>query len=195
MSIPVVLAAAVLSGGLFLFDHTIVPPANREQDALRNKIKGKPVQTYLRPDRKWIRGAEGRIYYYKLFDEKENAMLGVSVFEIDEKDFYISRTISAEKARWEPSLKQWVFQNGWRRDLKPDGIYMHSAAFDNFSGETRTFSELKEAPEYFLRENKQGKQMNYLELQRYIAELTQSGLIRRNCRCSITKSFRRPFLP
>ena len=193
MAIPVVLMAIVLSGGLFLFDHYIVPPANLEQDGLRNKIKGKPVQTYLRPDRKWVRGGEGRFYFYKLFDEKENAMLGVSVFEIDEKNFYISRHISAEKARWEPSIKQWVFQNGWRRDLKPDKIYIHTAeGFDNFAGETRTFSELKEAPDYFLREVRQGKQMNYQQLARYIAELKQSGFDTTQLQLQYHKKFSTP---
>ena len=192
MAIPVILAAVVLSGGLFAFDHYIVPPANLEQDGLRNRIKGKPVQTYMRADRKWVRGGEGRFYFYKLFDEKENAMLGVSVFEIDESKFYLSRHISAEKARWEPSLKQWVFQNGWRRDLRPDKDYIRTVGFDSFAGETRTFSELKEAPEYFFRELKQGKQMNYLQLQSYIAELTQSGFNTTQLQVQYYKKFSTP---
>jgi LPS export ABC transporter permease LptG len=192
MAIPVWLAAVMLSGALFLFDHTVVPEANRIQDGLRNQIKGKAQQTYLHPERKFVRGADGRIYYYKLFDNQENAMLGVSVFEIDETKFFISRHISAEKARWEPSIKQWVFHNGWRRDLKPDRDFVHETAFDNFTGETRTFNELKEPPDYFLREAKQGKQMNYLELQRYIAELGQSGFDTTQLRVQYHKKFSTP---
>lgn len=192
MSVPVVLAACALSVGLFAFDHRIVPEANRVQDALRNKIKGKPVQTYLRPDRKFVRGAEGRMYYYKLFDEKENAMLGVSVFEIDEKPFHLKRHIAAEKARWEPSIKQWVFQNGWRRDLQHDKDFIHETAFDNFAGETRTFTELAETPDYFLREAKQGKQMNYLELERYIKELGESGFDTTQLQVQYHKKFSTP---
>ena len=192
LALPVVLTASVLSGALFLFDHTVVPEANRVQDALRNQIKGKPVQTYLRPDRKFVRGADGRIYYYKLFDDKENAMLGVSVFEINEKDFYISRHIAAERARWEPAIKQWVFQNGWRCDLKPDKDLIHVTSFDDFRGETRTFNELKEAPDYFLREAKQGKQMNYLELERYIAELRESGFDTTQLQVQYHKKFSTP---
>ena len=192
LAIPVVLAAVVLSVGLFVFDHTVVPPANREQDGLRNRIKGKPVQTYLRPDRKFVRGAEGRIYYYKLFDVKENAMLGVTVFEIDEQKFYVARHIAAEKARWEPSIKQWVFQNGWRRDVQLTKDRIHETAFDNFSGETRTFNELKETPEYFLREDHQAKQMNYLELEHYIAELRQSGFDTTQLQVQYHKKFSTP---
>ena len=40
-----------------------------------------------------------------------------------------------------------------------------------------TAAELTEAPEYFLKEAVQERQMNFLELQRYIADLQQSGLV------------------
>ena len=54
--IPVLLAAAFVAAGLFVFDQFYLPRANKRQDALRNLIKGKPAQTYLLPDRKWIKG-------------------------------------------------------------------------------------------------------------------------------------------
>ena len=56
LSVPVLIAGFFLSGSLFAFDHYLVPDADRRQDALRDEIKGKPPQTYLRPDRKWIYG-------------------------------------------------------------------------------------------------------------------------------------------
>ena len=72
LTAPVLLASAILSAGLFVFDYYYVPPANRRQDALRDKIKGRAIQTYLRPERKWIKGAGSRIYYYKYFDTARN---------------------------------------------------------------------------------------------------------------------------
>ena len=68
LAIPVLAISGVFSAGLFAFDHYYLPDTNRKQDALRNEIKGKPVQTYLHPDRKWIFGRGLRIYYYKYFD-------------------------------------------------------------------------------------------------------------------------------
>ena len=68
LTAPVLLASAILSAGLFVFDYYYVPPANRRQDAPRDKIKGRAIQTYLRPERKWIKWAGSRIYYYKYFD-------------------------------------------------------------------------------------------------------------------------------
>ena len=45
-----------MAGGLFLMDQYYLPYANKQVETLRNQIKGKPPQTYLRPDRKWIFG-------------------------------------------------------------------------------------------------------------------------------------------
>ncbi len=46
---PVMVAAAVLAGGLFFADQFYLPHTNKRQEALHNQIKGKPPQTYLRP--------------------------------------------------------------------------------------------------------------------------------------------------
>ncbi len=139
------------------------------------RSKGKPVQTYLRPDRKWIRGQGSgfRIYYYKYFDASasENVMGGVQVYELDPETFRMKRHIYAERARWEPSLKAWIFQNGWARDFLGDT----KDVFKDFSGSTATFPELDEPPSYFLKEVKQDKQMNFHQLASYISELQQSG--------------------
>jgi LPS export ABC transporter permease LptG len=171
LAAPIVMVSILFSGGLFAFDHLYVPKANRIQDAIRNEIKGRAVQTFLRPDQKWINGMDGRIYYYRYFDPNQNAMLDVNVYEVDWKTAKLKRHISAEKARWEPSIKRWIFQNGWKRDF--DGS--RETDYDPFSGDTRTFDELVEAPDYFLKEVKQGKQMNAQELEKYIAELRQRG--------------------
>ena len=66
---------------LFAFDDLYLPAANRRQEALRSIIKGKPAQTFLRPDRKWIMAQESRIYYYQYFDG--HTMIGLNVFELD----------------------------------------------------------------------------------------------------------------
>lgn len=167
---PILITSLLLAGSLFAFDHYIVPEANRIQDAIRDEIKGRPTQTYLRPDRKWIFGLDDRILYYKYLDPKQNEMLGVSVFDIDWEKVRLRRQISAEKARWEPVLNTWVFSNGWARDFRGPG-----QRFQDFQGRTATFADLRETPDYFVKEVKQGKQMNFQELDTYIRELQQSG--------------------
>ncbi len=66
--VPVLIASMLVAGVLFLSDQLYLPYTNKRQDALRNRIKGKPAQTYLRPDRKWIFGQHSDIYYYQFFD-------------------------------------------------------------------------------------------------------------------------------
>jgi len=175
LAVPILIAGFFLSGGLFAFDHYWVPEADRRQDALRAEIRGKPPQTYSRPDRKWIYGKHDRVYYYKYFDPAAYVMLDVNVYEIDPVHFRLKRHIWAQRARWEPSLSAWVFQNGWVRDMDPACAACPPKRYDNFPGGTRTFSELEEDPHWFLQEEKQARQMNFEELESYIAQLKQSG--------------------
>jgi len=166
---PVVLLSAGFAVGLFIFDQIYIPHTNRRQETLRNEIKGKPPQTYLQADRKWIFGQSNQIYYYQVFDPDTNRFGGVSVFEFDPATFQLTRRIHADGAHWEPSLKKWVFENGWVRTLSGASIQEYRT-FD-----VSTFKELGEDPSYFKKEVRQSSEMNYEELSNYIRDLRQSG--------------------
>jgi LPS export ABC transporter permease LptG/LPS export ABC transporter permease LptF len=186
LTAPVLLASVFLSAGLFAFDFYVVPQANMRQDALRDKIKGRPVQTYLRRDRTWVKGSGERIYYYKYYDATEDVMAGVRVYELDAATFRLKREITAERAQWQPSMRKWIFQNGWRRDIMgPD-----KKAVERF--EVQTFDELDEPPDYFRREYKQDKQMTYRELGTYIRDLDLSGFDTIHLRVQLHKKFSAP---
>jgi LPS export ABC transporter permease LptG/LPS export ABC transporter permease LptF len=192
LTVPVLAAGFVLSGSLFAFDHYWVPDADRRQDALRNQIKGKAPQTYLRPDRKWIYGMHDRIYYYKYYDSHENAMMGVNVYELDPQYFRLKAYITAERARWEPALNAWEFQNGRRWDMDPSCADCTPDKPDNFIGSTRTFQEIEETPSYFMHEVRQSQQMNFEELETYIAELQQSGFDTIPLQVKLNQKFSKP---
>jgi len=168
LAMPILIVSTLLAGGLFAFDVYYVPGANRIQDALRDEIKNRPKQTYLRPDRKWIMG-DGRIYYYKYFDTTDQMMVGVNVFELEPNTFRLTRQILAERARWSPSVKTWVFENGWYSDFPSTNRRL----FKPF--QATTFSELTEAPDYFFTEALKDEQMNWHELGGYIHDLQQRG--------------------
>lgn len=172
LSLSILVASLFLSASLFAFDYYYVPEANRKQDALRSEIKGNPPQTYVRPDRKFIFGEGCRVFYYKFLDPMTKVMVGPRVYELDCDSFQMKRMIAAERARWEPSLKRWVFQSGYQREYK--GV--HVADYKPFLDSTATFSELTETPDYFLQELIQDKQMNFHQLWDYIQTLQQSGL-------------------
>ncbi|MGB5155682.1 MAG: LptF/LptG family permease, partial [Candidatus Sulfotelmatobacter sp.] len=166
---PVLAAAAVLSAGLFFADQFYLPHTNKRQEALHNQIKGKPPQTYLRPDRRWIFGQHNDIYYYQFFDADRDQFANLTIFRIDPASFSITQRIHAERAHWADNLGRWIFEQGWQRSL-------HGAAIAGYhTFDVSTFPELSEQPSYFKKEVKQYSEMNYEELRRYIRDLQQSG--------------------
>jgi LPS export ABC transporter permease LptG len=172
LAAPILIGSTLLSGGLFAFDFYYVADANRKQDALRDEIKGRVTQTYLRPDRKWIMGFNSsRIFNYKYFDTsgEESSMIETSVFELEPKTFRLERQIYARRAHWSVPLKTWVFEDGW--NCKYEGAFCH----DYIAFQATTFPQLTEPPDYFLKEALKDQQMNFLQLDRYIKDLQQSG--------------------
>jgi LPS export ABC transporter permease LptG/LPS export ABC transporter permease LptF len=174
--IPIVSIAAILAVSLFLFDEYYLPQANRRQEALRNVIKGRPPQTFLHPEQKWIfgqphPGEPGRIFYYQFFDPDRNEFANLSVFEFDPSTFALSRRIFAARVYWDADAGTWRFQNGWQRDI--EGANVTEGAYREFK--QTSFSEIHEEPGYFIKENKQSQEMNFGQLDRYISDLRQSG--------------------
>jgi lipopolysaccharide export system permease protein len=103
------------------------------------------------------------------------------------------RQIAAERAQWQPSLKTWIFENGWIRDIREPGDWSHGGAESKLERfQVRTFGELNEPPSYFLKEVKQDKQMNFRELGTYIADLQQSGFDTVRLRVQLHKKFSVP---
>jgi len=169
ISVPVLTVAALLSVGMFVFEDSVLPETNQRQNALRNQIKGKPAQTFYRPDRQWIFGESSRIYNYKFFDPDQNVFANLTVFEFDPATFRMTRRIHAARAFWEAPIHGWILENGWSRDLSGDRV----TEYMPFS--VATFRELTEEPGYFKKEVKPSEQMSSLELRSYIGELRQSG--------------------
>jgi LPS export ABC transporter permease LptF/LPS export ABC transporter permease LptG len=184
--VPVLLATVMLAVGLFFFDQLYLPHANQRQDALRNLIKGKPPQTYLNPERKWIFGQHSNIYYYQLFDSDRNQFGRLSVFQFDPATLQLTRRIYAARAHWEESVGRWVCTQGWVRDLRGAAIeYYRTFLVD-------TFSAVSEPPAYFKKEVKQSSEMSYDELRRYIRDLQQSGFDVVRLKVQLAKKFAFP---
>ncbi|MGB8261719.1 MAG: LPS export ABC transporter permease LptG [Terracidiphilus sp.] len=172
--VPVVSIAAVLAIALFLFDDSYLPQANRRQEALRNIIKGRPPQTVLHPEQKWIFGSPrpgepGRIFNYQFFDPDRDQFANLSVFEFDPSTFELTRRIFAARAFWDTRAGLWRLENGWQREMQ--GANVTSASEFRLTA----FSEIHEDPGYFKKENKQAQEMNFSQLDRYIGDLRQSG--------------------
>jgi LPS export ABC transporter permease LptG/LPS export ABC transporter permease LptF len=171
--IPVISISAILAIALFVFDDYYLPAANRRQEFLRSTIKGRPPQTFLHPEEKWMFGQSGpgepaHIFYYQFFDRDDDAFANLSVFEFDPSTFALSRRIFASRAVWDDKTETWHFLNGWVRDI--EGNKRDYKEFKN-----TTFSEIQEDPGYFKKENLQSQEMNFQQLRAYIRDLRQSG--------------------
>ena len=184
---PVLVVATLLSALLFVFDETYLPSANRRQEALLSVIKGKPAQTFLRPDRKWMSGQSTnasftqttnpkssqteptRIFYYQFFDPDKNLFANLTVFEFQPGTFNLTRRIFASSARWDDKLNDWVFEDGWQRTFSGES----TSSYQTFT--VSTFPEIHEQPSYFKKVDRQSEQMSYTELANYIQDLKQSG--------------------
>jgi LPS export ABC transporter permease LptG/LPS export ABC transporter permease LptF len=186
--VPVLTIAAIVSMALFFFDQFYLPEANTRQEAIRNSIKGKPAQTFLRPDRKWIFGENNVIYYYQHFDPDQNEFANVSAFRLDPTSFSIMGRVYSTRAHWEEDLKKWVFEQGWSR--KFNGALIEGyRQFD-----VTTFTEFAEHPTYFKKEVKQSSEMNYGELRSYIQDLQQSGFDVVRLRVQLQKKLAYPLI-
>jgi LPS export ABC transporter permease LptG/LPS export ABC transporter permease LptF len=172
--VPVISIAAVFAICLFLFDQYYLPQANRRQESLRSTIKGKPPQTFLHPEQKWMFGQQhpgepGRIFYYQFFDPDTSEFANFTVFEFDPATFSISRRIFAARVDWDENKKTWQFQNGWESSLA--GQMQTSYREFRYA----SFPEIREDPGYFKKESLQSQEMNFGQLDRYIRDLRQSG--------------------
>ena len=173
--VPIVTMAAVLAVTLFLFDQYYLPQANRRQEALRNEIKGRPTQTYLHPEQKWMFGPKplpgepGRIFYYEFFDPDRNEFANLSVFEFDPATFQLTRRIFSKRVVWSRDSAGWVFENGWVRDVQGANVTDYRTFLET------SFPGIHATPDYFKKEALQSQEMNFGQLDHYIRELQQSG--------------------
>jgi LPS export ABC transporter permease LptG/LPS export ABC transporter permease LptF len=203
---PMLVLATLLSAALFVFDETYLPDANRRQEALLSTIKGKPAQTFLRPDRKWISGQTGnipsgqtsgpatgpnaaptRIFYYQFFDPDRNVFANLTVFEFQPGTFTLTRRIFASTARWDDT-NGWVFENGWQRSFAGPSI----TSYRPFT--LSTFPEIHEQPSYFKKENRPSQELSYTELTKYIRDLSQSGFDTMRLRVQLNRKLSYPLM-
>jgi len=191
---PLLLIASILAVGLYAFGDFYLPNANRRQESLRSEIKGKPAQTFLRPDRKWISGQQdtvgepARIFYYQFFDPDKNVFANLTVFEFQPGSFHLSRRIFASSAHWEQKTQQWVLESGWERDFQGEAI----SDYKPFA--LSVFPEIREQPSYFKKETRQSQEMSFGELDKYITDLQQSGFDTMRLRVQLNRKLAYPLI-
>jgi len=168
IAVPVVLVSALSGAGLFVLQEYVSPYANQKQDSLRNIIKGRPVQTYYQLGRNWIFGENNRLYNYAHFDSKNDIFADVSVYDLDISENRLNYHLYAKKVRWDPATRNWIFNQGWRRDFA-------GGNGPNYEAFAERYFSFPERPSYFEQEVKESSKMTYGELKVYIRSLQRAG--------------------
>jgi LPS export ABC transporter permease LptG/LPS export ABC transporter permease LptF len=170
LSIPLLITALFLSGGVYLMQELVLPYSNQKQNEFHDIIKGRAPQTYRDPERKWMVGShDDRLYHYSFFDSSRNVFGDVEIFEFERSTFELRQWIFAKHGTWGDGA--WTFEDGWVRRLPAD----HSVSTPEVTVFSRQEFRDVESPEYFKKEVRTAEQLSYSELKDYIGNLKQSG--------------------
>jgi LPS export ABC transporter permease LptG len=165
-AVPLVLMGVVWSGVLFALEERVVAKANIKAEALNDEIRGRPPRTVDVLNRKWTLSAGGDIYYYVHFDTRKQELAGVSVYEMDNERWRLTRRTFATRAVYTDA--GWQASQGWVREFSPKPDVTSYKAFD-----ARALTLDK--PDRFVTEQPDAERMTYQQLQHYIGELQSSG--------------------
>lgn len=165
---PVVIPVLLLVPIVFLLQENILPLANRRQDALYNKFKGRTIQTSNNPVSGWFMGSKGKIYNIGHFDGRQNILDDFWVYEVNLASAELKSVLYIREASWNEEDKTWLIKDGWRRKIGSDG-----------STRLATYSQRKtkaiEAPAFFSTEVRKADKLSFHELLEHISDLQKKG--------------------
>ncbi len=220
--VPVLALCAAIAASLFAFDQFYLPAANRRQESLRATIKGKPAQTFLRPDRKWISGQTNTQTSSSIVTQPDLQVSAPDVarpgirrahttdparifyyqfFDAD-KNVFANLTVF-EFAAGSFTLERRIFAASAHWDDHANQWIFENGWQRTFAGETTasfqpftlsTFPEIREQPTYFKKEDRPSQEMSYGELSRYITDLSQSGFDTMRLRVQLNRKLAYPLV-
>ncbi len=167
---PLVILAALASGGMFVLQDRVLPYTNRRAAALRHVIRGGSPRTFDVVNRKWLVSHDGSIYNYTYYDPRRHELNGLSIFDFNPSHGGLTRRVYVGEASFTPGTERvWHSRDGWVREF--------ANGYDLKAFATFPSRDLKlEPPEYFATESPDADRMTYGQLRHYISELAASGV-------------------
>lgn len=155
-------AAVVISGGMFLWSEHVVPYASQHaHDVYASEIKKRPFKRNGRRQ-VWYRGLAG---FYNIKHVSEKGLVGLTVFQVDAA-FQPRRVIEVDRAIWDTVGHRWNLFGSRAYRLDPGG-HIQPESLNGFS--------LPESPADFLAAPGEAEEFNYAGLRRYIVDLRRKG--------------------
>ncbi|MEE9218751.1 MAG: LptF/LptG family permease, partial [Acidobacteriota bacterium] len=185
-ALPVVVVTAALCLVSVLATETVLPAANQRAQERRAEIRGKrSPRTYYHPERRWVFGDEGRLYAYRRARSGGTLLEGFSLVKIDRERFRLQERWYASRAVWDGAA--WQLRDGWVRKF-PQGGGEEFATF-----EQRRLA-LPEDPAFLAQEWAAPKNMNFVDLRRYVRDLAGAGYDVRELRVDLQTRLHTPWL-
>ncbi|MCP4660941.1 MAG: YjgP/YjgQ family permease [bacterium] len=168
LSIPVLLAAALVAGLCWLLEAEVLAVSNVRVDELKATIKGREPRPHRRADQRWLYGNHsGYLYNFSHYDEKRRELHRLQVFKFDRRYRLIDR-LFVHRATYADD-GWWTFSRGWTRSFEGK----QEMAFRTFDEPRKEL--LPEPLEFFEGHQRLPEEMHYLELRDHIRDLKAFG--------------------
>lgn len=165
-AVPLLLLALVWSGILFVLEDRVLAHSQRKAAVLKDVIRDRPPRTFNLANRSWLMGKDGRIYYFAVYDARQQTLHQPSIFETARNPFRLLSHTSAAQMTFRDGA--WQATDGWVQTFGADGTVTRTPF-------TEQAIALEETPEDFGTEQIEATMMNYGELREYIDRLGESG--------------------
>lgn len=187
LALPALLYAIIVSGIMMASQEYFLPFANQRQEYLRYVIKGgkQPSQSFSQTSRKWFLGQENRLIHVQYFDNDQNKIVGMAVYELDDKTSSLTRRLHASEATWDSETQEWVLTNGFVREFAGTEVKL-----------AEKFRKLRlkliETPEFFKQQAPESSKMNIKQMVDQIQVLQASGIDVLNLKIALQNKFSSP---
>src|SRR6185312_8312567 len=100
LMIPGLIFGLLAAGGVWTVQEHLMPGANVRQDAIRAAIRGGVSRATTGTGRQWLASADSnRLYSYE-FDERNQALNDLSIYEFDPAGVHLRKVVSGEVGKW-----------------------------------------------------------------------------------------------
>lgn len=159
---PFLLAAGLLSLGVWGWNEIVVPHSYRESRYLNLKMKKRAAKTVFHEHGFWYHGSNV-FYHIDHFDSRNKILSGLTIYIIDDH-FRVLKLVKAAQASWQGG--QWRFE-----DLQEDSLFPESPSTSQTPQQL-----LQETPEDFALVDVEPDEFSSQQLRNYIADLQRKGL-------------------
>ncbi len=186
VSVPMVVGAGVAGALLFVLDHSVLGPANRQAEAIRHVMRGGSPETFDVLNRQWMTSPAGDIYHFNAFDARTQELRGLEVFAFSRPD-RLSRRIYADRATFSAPGDRWLAQHGWVREFDADG---GTSSYHTIEAEPLALAPVS----YFATNRPEPQFMSYSQLRNYVGDLRASGFDVSELRVALERKLSFPFV-